>query len=118
MIRRLTIACGLLTLAVVAVLALQGHTLFGARSSHRGPTQVTAIPDRPAFWPPVKPVPSGPPPLRGLPPSPQPQPLHHAPVQSPPAAGSARTTISQVATALLNLPKILSRALTQPSDDH
>jgi hypothetical protein len=114
MIRRLTIACGLLTLAVVALLALQDHTLFGARSSHRGPTQVTAIPDRPAFWPPVTPAP----PLRGLPPAPQPQPLRHAPVQSPSAAGSARTTINQVATALLNLPKILSRALTQPSDDH
>jgi len=113
MIRRLTITCGLLTLAVVVVMALQDHTLFGARSSHRGPTQVTAIPDRPASWPPVKPVP----PLKGLPPAPQPQPLRHAPVQPSPAA-SARTTINQVATALLNLPKVLSRALTRPSDDH
>jgi hypothetical protein len=117
MIRRLTIACGLLTLAVVVVLALQDHTLSGARSSHRGPTQVTVIPDRPASWPPVKPVPPSPPPLKGRPPAPQPQPLRHAPVQSSPAV-SARTTINQVATALLNLPRILSRALTRPSDDH
>jgi hypothetical protein len=114
MIRRLTIACGLLTLAVVLALAMQDHTLFGARSSHRGPAQVTAIPDRP----PVKPVPPTPPPLKGLPPAPQPQPLRHAPVQASPAAGSAGTTIKQVANALLNLPKILGRALTQPSDDH
>jgi hypothetical protein len=117
MIRRLTIVCGLLTLAVVAVLALQDHTLFGARSSHHGPTQVTAIPDRSASWPSVKPVPPASPPLRGLPPAPQPQPLRHAPVQSSPAA-SARMTINQVVTALLNLPRVLSRALTPPSDDH
>lgn len=117
MMRRLTIVCGLVTLAVVLVLAMQDHSLFGARSSHRGPTQVTAIPDRPAVWPPVKPVPPTPP-LKGLPPAPQPQPLGHAPVQASPAAGSAGTTIKQVANALLNLPKILGRALTRPSDDH
>jgi hypothetical protein len=113
MMRRLTIVCGLVTLAVVLVLAMQDHSLFGARSSHRGPTQVTAIPDRPAVWPPVKPVP-----IKGLPPAPQPQPLRHAPAQASPAAGSAGTTIKQVANALLNLPKILGRALTRPSDDH
>jgi hypothetical protein len=116
MIRRLTIACGLLTLAVVLVLAMQDHTLFGARFSHRGPTQVTAIPDRPAVRPSVKPVPPTPPPLRGLPPAPQPQSLRHAPVQASPA-GSAGTTIKQVANALLNLPRILGRALARPSDD-
>ncbi len=117
MVRRLTIVCGLVTLAVVLVLAMQDHSLFGARSSHRGPTQVTAIQDRPAVCPPVKPVPPTPP-LKGLPPAPQPQSLRHAPVHASPAAGSAGTTIKQVANALLNLPKILGRALTRPSDDH
>jgi hypothetical protein len=116
MIRRLTIACGLLTLAVV--LALQGQNLFGARHVHRSATSVTAIPDKPAFWPPVKPVPPAPPPLKGLPPAPQPQPMHRAPVvqtqQAPrPATGSTVQQVIGIVHTILNLPKAIGDDQTQ-----
>jgi hypothetical protein len=101
MIRRLTILCGLLTVAVVASLAMHDHTLFGA-GPHRGVTNVTAIPDRPASWPPVKPVP----PLRGSPPAPQPAPMTGRAAQARPA--TPLQTIGEIARTLLNLPKILS----------
>jgi hypothetical protein len=74
MIRRFTIACGLLTLATLFVLAWQGQTLSGIGSHGRGAGQLTVIPDKPMFWPPVKPLPGGP--LKALPPAPHPQPLH------------------------------------------
>ena len=108
MIRRLTIVSGFLTLAVVFGLALQGHSLSGARASHdRGGVQVTTIPDRPAFWPPVKPVPPEPP-LKALPPAPRPQPLHGAAAPAPPGRSeSPVATIVQVANTLFNLPKII-----------
>lgn len=108
MVRRLTIGCGLLTLAVVFALALQDHALSGARASHeQGGIQVTTIPDRPAFWPPVKILPPEPP-LKGLPPAPQPRPLHGAAVSAPPArSGSPASTIIEVANTLFNLPKII-----------
>ncbi|HKX16519.1 MAG TPA: hypothetical protein VJT33_00720 [bacterium] len=108
MIRRLTVACGLLTLAVLFGLAVQGRSLSGARTSHQnGGVQVTVIPDRPAFWPPVKPVPPEPP-LKGLPPAPQPKPLHGATAPASPARrGEPATTFVQVANVLFNLPKII-----------
>lgn len=103
MIRRLTIACGLLTLAVVFGLVLQDRSLSGARAPHqKGGVQVTAIPDRPAFWPPVKPEP----------PAPQPQPLHRAaaPASSPRGGAPVATAIQnvvEIANTLFNLPKII-----------
>jgi hypothetical protein len=128
MMRRLTIACGLLTVAVAVVLAWQpGQTLFGARSSHRGATPVTVIPDAPAraFWPPVKPTPPDPPPLKGLPPAPRPQPLHHttAPAPAQPAspaprpAVAVRSTVAQIVGivhTLFNLPKVLDQTQVNP----
>lgn len=112
MIRRLTIACGLLTLAVIVALALQDHSLFGAHSAHRG-AAVTAIPDKA----PAKPAP----PLRGLPPAPRPQPMQHAPaVQAQPAprqsAPATRSPVQQVigiVHTLLNLPKTIGDDQTQ-----
>jgi|GEM_PF-3430350 len=125
MIRRLTIACGLLTLAVVVALALQDHSLFGARSVHPG-AAVTAIPDKA----PAKPAP----PLRGLPPTPRPQPLHHAPAvraqpAAPPraagaprqAAPASRSPVQQVigiVHTILNLPKALGDDQTQVNPGH
>lgn len=108
MIRRLTIVCGALTLAVLLGLALQGRSLSGARAPQRkGGVQVTTIPDRPAFWPPVQPVPPEPP-LKGLPPAPQPRPLRGATAPaSSVRSGSPVTTIVQVANVLFNLPKII-----------
>ncbi len=111
MIRRLTIMCGLLTLAVAFGLALENHTLFGARAARHQGVQVTTIPDRPASWPPVQPVPPAPP-LKGLPPAPQPQPLHQtAPAQHAGRGGATVTTpvqtIVQIANTLFNLPKII-----------
>lgn len=107
MIRRLTVVCGLLTLAVVVALAMHDHTLFGA-GAHRGVTHVTAIPDRPVSWPPIKPVPPTPP-LRGAPPSPQPAPMSRS---AQPAA--PLQTIGEIARTLLNLPKILSGKTQNP----
>jgi hypothetical protein len=108
MIRRLTIASGLLTLAVVAALALQDHTLFGLRPSDRGAAPVTAIPDKPP--PPAPPIKARPP-MR-----PQPQPLQRVPQARPaappaPAASTPHSPVEQVvgiARTLLNLPKVLS----------
>jgi hypothetical protein len=117
MIHRLTIACGLLTLAIVVALVIQDHALFGARSSHRGAASVTAIPDKPSYWPPVKPEPPAPPPLKGRPPAPQPQPLHQAPAPHP-AASAARSTVDTIigiAQAVLNLPKSLDQTQVNPS---
>ena len=117
MIRRLTIACGLLTLAVV--LAVQGPALLGARHVHRGATSVTVIKDKPSSWPPVKPVPPAPP-QRAMPPAPQPQPMQHAPaVQTQPAPHSAASGSSPVqqiigiAHTLFNLPKAIGDDETQ-----
>lgn len=112
MIRRLTIACGLLTLAVV--LAVQGQTLLGARHAHRSPTSVTAIPDRPPVKPPA-------PPHRAMPPAPQPQPMHRAPAvqtqQAPrPAAPATSSPVQQVlgiVHTILNLPKAIGDDQTQ-----
>jgi len=102
MIRRLTIFCGLLTVAVIGVLAMHDHTLFGA-GHDRNVTHVTAIPDHPASWPPIKPPT---PPLRGSPPAPQPAPMSGRSAQSRPA--TPLQTIGEVARTLLNLPRILS----------
>jgi len=118
MIRRLTIACGLLTLAVAMALALQGHSIFGARTVHRGATSVTAIPDKTSFRPPAKPTP----PLRGLPPTRQPRPLHQAahpqaahprvaasrPAGAAPAHQTVGSVVVGIARTLLNLPKLIS----------
>ncbi|HEV2438978.1 MAG TPA: hypothetical protein VGX97_02820 [bacterium] len=105
MIRRLTIACGLLTLAVVVALALQDHSLFGARSVHPG-AAVTAIPDKA----PAKPAP----PLRGLPPAPRPQPLHHAPA----ATRSPVQQVMGIVHTLLNLPKAIGDDQTEVNPGH
>ena len=127
MIRRLTIASGLLTLAIVAAVAVQDHTLFGVRSSHHGAAAVTAIPD--------KPPPPAPPPLKGRPPvRPQPQPLQRAPAQSQPAsppraagaapapaASATHSPVEQIvgiARTLLNLPKVLGDDQTQVNPSH
>ncbi|HLW48316.1 MAG TPA: hypothetical protein VKW09_11180 [bacterium] len=75
MMRRFTVACGLLTLATLFVLARQGLPLSGAQPWHSA-EQVTVIPDKPMFWPPVKPLPS--PPLKARPPVLRPEPLHPA----------------------------------------
>ena len=101
MIRRLTILCGLLTVAVVVVLAMHDHTLFGA-GAHRGVTHVTTIPDRPASWPAIKPAP----PRKSSPPAPQPAPTSARSAQGRPAG--PLQTIGEIARTLLNLPKILS----------
>jgi hypothetical protein len=77
MIRRITIACGFLTLATLFVLTWQDQTLSGTQS----PGQVSVIPDKPMFWPPVKPLPA--PPIKALPPVPQPKPLHGGTVSRP-----------------------------------
>ncbi len=118
MMRRLTIAFGLLTLAIVVALALQDHTLFGARSSHHGAAPVTAIPD--------KPPPPAPPPLKGRP-VPQPQPPRPTPAQARPAAPPAPAAsaphspveqIVGIARTLLNLPKVLGDDQTQVNPSH
>lgn len=110
MIRRLTIACGLLTLAVVLGLALHDHSLFGARHGHR--SAVTAIPDKP----PVKPIPPAPP-LKGRPPAPQPQPMHQQTAGSRPAAPSALQHVVNIANTIINLPKILNdQTQVKPGD--
>lgn len=118
MMRRLTITCGLLTLAVVLALALQDHSLFGARTPHHKGAQVTTVPDRPASWPPVKPVPPAPP-LKALPPAPQPAPLHRAspaPASAPRATGAGQLVV-QIANALFNLPKIIhDQTQAKPGD--
>ncbi|HET7264741.1 MAG TPA: hypothetical protein VFL28_08725 [bacterium] len=100
MIRRLTIVCGVLTLAVAFGLALQNHTLFGARTARHQGVQVTTIPDRPASWPPVQPAPH------------QTAPARHAgaPASSPRGGAAATTpvqTLVQIANTLFNLPKII-----------
>ena len=126
MMRRLTIACGLLTVAVVLALAvLPNQKLFGARSPHPAATGVTAIPDKPvpSFWPPVEPVPPSPPPLKGLPPAPRPTPLHHAPQAAQPAPRAAapgrHVTIDRafgIFRTLLNLPKVLDQVQIKPGN--
>jgi hypothetical protein len=75
MTRRFTIASGLLTLATLFVLTWQGQTLSGTRPLGR---EVTVIPDKPSFWPPVKPLPG--PPVKAMPPAPHPKPLHRGSV--------------------------------------
>lgn len=113
MIRRLTIASGLLTLAIVVALALQDHTLFGARSSHHG-AAVTAIPD--------KPPPPAPPPLKGRPPAPpRPAPAQARPASPAPASSAAHSPVEQIvgiARTLLNLPKVLGDDQTQVNPSH
>lgn len=107
MMRRLTVACGLLTLAVAVALAVQpGHALFGARSG--AGVKIAAIPDKPA---------PSPPPPHPLPPAPQPQPLHRAPVQTQPAPSPGRVVLEQITNTLLNLPRVLTQR-ARPSDEH
>ena len=105
MMRRLTVACGLLTLIVAVALAVQpGHALFGARSGGAG-VKIAAIPDKPAPSP------------HPLPPAPQSQPLHRAPVQTQPAPSPGRVVLERIANTLLSLPRMLTQRVG-PSDEH
>jgi hypothetical protein len=115
MVRPLTIASGVMTAALLWALSVHDHTLSGARAPQPGAGAVTKVPDKPAFWPPLKPPPQAPP-LKALPPTPVPKPLHRSAAPGYPAAAhpanaaaaAFRAVVDRaagVARTLLNLPK-------------
>jgi hypothetical protein len=125
MMRRLTIACGVLTAGVAFAVAVQGGQSL-IQSPTRTTPSVTVIPDRqPApvktTWPPVQLKPPTPPPpsLKGLPPRPRPWPMHRTTTSAAPASPSRPATALGrtvgravgVVRTLLSIPKLIGQSL-------